>query len=111
VRTSFGPVLLQGVEGSIDVVNKNGSVQVSHLAGKCVPISLRTSFAPIRVALGESASYRVDARTSFGRVSSDIPLLTQASGDDGSLNGRIGGGDCPMSLANSNGNIEIGRSQ
>jgi hypothetical protein len=76
-----------------------------------VPISLRTSFAPIRVSLPERASYRVEARTSFGRVSSDVPLLTQATGDEGSLNGKIGEGDCPMSLTNSNGNIEIGKEQ
>jgi len=46
---------------------------------RCQPISLNTSFSPIRVAIPAGLGYNVTARTSFGRVHSDLDLTV--SGD------------------------------
>jgi DUF4097 and DUF4098 domain-containing protein YvlB len=107
VRTSFGPVLIQDVEGAVDVANKNGSIEITRLPARCAAVSLRTSFAPIRVEVSERGSYRVEARTSFGRISSPFPFVSEASSRVDAVSGSIGGGDCAMSLTNSNGNIQI----
>jgi DUF4097 and DUF4098 domain-containing protein YvlB len=108
VRTSFGSVWLDDVAGKIDVDNSNGSIEVrAASAGTCSPISLETSFGGIVVRLPESAGYTVDARTSFGRIKSDLPLTIAGSASTEVLNGRLGNGQCPLTLANSNGGIEL----
>jgi DUF4097 and DUF4098 domain-containing protein YvlB len=110
VRTSFGPVVLRGVEGKIDVRNQNGAVDVAAAAkpGTCSDITLTTSFSPIQVQLPD-AGYVVTARTSFGRIRSEIPLTVTGTIGEGSLSGTIGAGGCPLQLINSNGDIQISK--
>jgi DUF4097 and DUF4098 domain-containing protein YvlB len=85
-------------------------VDVKALVGKggaCFPISLKSSFGPIRIHLPEGVGYEVTAHTSFGKVASQIPLTVAGSLSADSLSGKIGDGRCPLTLENSNGNIEI----
>ena len=111
VRTSFSSVVLDGIGGSVEVDNQNGSVEVSSLsvkrAGACNRVILKTSFAPIRVYLPEDGSYNVVARTSFGKINSELPLTVTGIVSNDSMSGRIGGGDCELRLTGSNGNIDI----
>ncbi len=108
VKTSFAAVLLEGVSGPIDVQNQNGAVEVS-AAGRnsCEPIAIRTSFSDLRVHLQPEPSYRVSARTSFGKISTDLPINTSGSISNDDLNGVIGAGRCELRLVNNNGSIEI----
>jgi len=113
IRTSFSQVLVDGVGGRVDVDNSNGAIEVHVTPGKggaCSPISLKNSFGPIRVFLPESGSYAVDARTSFGRIRSELPLTVSGSPSTEVLQGKIGDGKCPLTLSDSNGNIEIQKS-
>jgi hypothetical protein len=112
VKTSFAGVELQQVAGAIDVDNQNGSVNATSDAGSnsqnvCRPISIHTSFAPIRIHLAGSPNYRVTAKTSFGKVRSDIPLMVSGSLSDDALSGTIGAGLCELRLTDNNGTIEI----
>jgi hypothetical protein len=108
VRTSFGSVTIDGVQGPIDVDGQNGAVEVKRLApGACQEVTVRTSFAPILIAIPDGAGYTVNARTSFGKVHTDVPVESKGtlSGED--LSGKIGNGRCKMTLTNNNGNIEL----
>lgn len=109
VNTSFAGVTLESVGGRIRVDNQNGGISVSAArpGSGCRDISLRTSFSSIRVAIPAGIGYNVTAHTSFGRVSSELPIT--ASGEVGgeSLNGTIGSGGCALQLNDSNGSIEI----
>jgi hypothetical protein len=108
-RTSFGAVTLDDVGGNVTVDNQNGAVMVSvgRTASVCKAIAVKTSFSPIQVRLPEGGGYNVTAHTSFGRITSELPVTStgQLSGD--SLNGKIGNGGCNLALTNSNGSIEI----
>jgi DUF4097 and DUF4098 domain-containing protein YvlB len=108
-RTSFGAVTLEEIMGSITVDNQNGAVSVSGARGSggCKNVSLKTSFAPIQVRLPGDAGYELTARTSFGHISSALPVTSTGTIGGDSLNGKIGSGGCSLSLTNSNGNIEI----
>jgi hypothetical protein len=57
--------------------------------------------------LPEDAGYQVSARTSFGHITSELPVTATGVLSGDSLNGKIGNGGCALSLTNSNGNIEI----
>ena len=108
VHTSFGSVFLKGVTGAVTVENENGSIAVSGLRGACNDISLKTSFASIKVAVPATHGYNVDARTSFGSITTDVPI-TMTHKSENALEGTIGSGGCRMTLTDSNGNVTIGR--
>lgn len=108
VKTSFGGVTLQQIAGAITVDNQNGAVEASSDAtGTCQPISIRTSFSPIRVHLRGNPNYRVAATTSFGKIQSDFPLTVSGSISADSLSGTIGEGRCDLKLTGNNGTIQI----
>jgi hypothetical protein len=108
-KMSFGSVTLDDVAGSITVDNQNGAVMVSEArtSSGCKSVTVKTSFAPIQVRISEGSGYTVSARTSFGRINSELPITTSGQMGGDSLNGKIGNGGCTLSLTNSNGNIEI----
>jgi DUF4097 and DUF4098 domain-containing protein YvlB len=91
----------------VDVTNQNGSVEVTGLPSGCTRLTLKTSFAPIRVYLPEGSGYSVSARTSFGRINTELPVGSSGSVSGESLNGKIGDGRCELTLNNSNGNIDL----
>jgi hypothetical protein len=108
VKTSFAGVTLDSVGGSVDIENQNGSVQVTAKSAKgCDPVSIRTSFAPMRVRVPSDGGYTVTAKTSFGKIHSDLPMMVSGSLTQDSISGKIGNGACPMNLINQNGSIDI----
>jgi hypothetical protein len=108
VHNTFASVFVKNAGGAITVSNQNGAVSVSGLRIPCHPITLDTSFSSIRLALPAGAGYDVTARTSFGHITTDIPITTTNVGED-ILNGRIGNGGCKLDLRTTNGGITIGR--
>ena len=109
VKTSFASVMASDVRGLLDVENQNGAISVAApRTAQCRPMTLRTSFSTIKVALPQNASYSVNARTTYGRIHSELPIQTRTVGDD-TVIGTIGGGTCKLELVNANGNINIER--
>ncbi len=108
ITTTFGAVTLDGVAGHIQIHDQNGAVEVStSLHNSCEPINIHTSFGPIKVRLEPNPSYKVSAKTSFGKIRSDLPLSVQGALSGDEINGSIGAARCEMNLINQNGSIEI----
>jgi hypothetical protein len=51
--------------------------------------------------------YNVSARTSFGRINSEMPVAASGSLGGEALNGKIGDGRCTLTVTNNNGNIDL----
>jgi len=112
VHTSFASAFVKNVRGAIDIQNQNGAITVNGLAASCHPINLQTTFSSIRVGLPPNVGYDLNARTSFGHITTDIPVTTitqNVGAEDDSLIGRIGNGGCRLEIRTSNGGITIGR--
>jgi hypothetical protein len=111
VKTSFAGVTLESVGGRINVDNQNGAISVTAVrpSNGCHDISLKTSFSSIRVRIAEGLGYNLTAKTSFGRITSELPVTSTGSIGGDSLNGTIGSGGCQLQLTNSNGGIEIAK--
>jgi hypothetical protein len=113
VTTSFAGVTLESVGGKITVSNQNGGISVTAArpASGCRDIALKTSFSSIRVRIPDGLGYNVTARTSLGRISTDLPITATGGIGPESLNGTIGSGGCQLQLTDANGSIEINKSQ
>jgi hypothetical protein len=110
VDTSFSGVTLTGVGGKIRVNNQNGAIDVTAAQSSvCKDVNLKTSFSAIIVRVPASAGYKISARTSFGHISSDLPVTSSGVIGQDSLNGTIGNGACTLELTDSNGNIDIAK--
>jgi DUF4097 and DUF4098 domain-containing protein YvlB len=111
VNTSFAGVTLESIGGRITVDDQNGAISVTAIrpASGCRDISLKTSFSSIRVRIPEGVGYNLTARTSFGRISSELPVTSTGSIGGDTLNGTIGSGGCQLQLTDSNGSIEIAK--
>lgn len=105
--TTFGGVFVKNVSGPVTIDNENGSVEAALLGrSQCDPVAIQTTFGAIRIALPHGSSWDVDAKTSFGRINTTVPVTI--SGQTGqTLRGTIGSGGCKLSLGNSNGGIDI----
>ncbi|PYU67148.1 MAG: hypothetical protein DMG49_19760 [Acidobacteria bacterium] len=123
-KTSFGSVsteriggnltvgvTLESIGGRITVNNQNGAISVTAMrpASACRDIFLKTSFSSIRVRIPEGLGYNLTARTSFGRISSELPVTSTGSIGGDTLSGTIGSGGCQLQLTDSNGSIEIAK--
>jgi len=111
VNTSFGGVVLSGVGGRVRVDNQNGAIEVTATSDSCRDIVLKTSFSHLIVRFPSNSGYRVNARTSFGKISSELPITATGTMGSDVLNGTIGNGACTLDLANNNGSIEIAKSR
>ena len=107
-KTTFGGITVEEVAAPITVDNQSGSITVrAKAAKKCEPISLTTSFGPIKVAVAKGAGYDVTARVTFGRISVEPSMVVSGQVGGESLNGKIGGGGCELKLNDQSGNIDI----
>lgn len=107
-KTSFNGVTISDAAGPITVESANGSVTVEPKAGqRCQPISLRTSFGPIRVTAPAGVGYNVMAKTSFGRIHSDLEMAVSGEISNQAVSAKIGGGGCELRLMDENGDIDI----
>jgi hypothetical protein len=75
--------------------------------GLRVESTMVTAPGTIRVRIPAGVGYNLSARTSFGRVSSELPVTATGNIGGDTLNGTIGSGGCQLQLNDSNGSIEI----
>jgi hypothetical protein len=110
VSTSFGPVVLREVDGRVDVTNRSGSVEAwpTVRPGTCHDVQLTTSFSPMVVHLPDSG-YALAARTTFGRIQTEVPITASGTIGSNTVSGTIGRGGCALQLTNASGDIRIFR--
>ena len=107
-KTSFAGTTIDDAAGPVTVESTNGSVSVAARAGQpCKPLSIQTTFAPIRVTVPAGVGYTVTGKTSFGRIHSEPEMAISGAIAPESVTGRIAGGGCDLRLTNQNGNIDI----
>jgi len=105
VHTSGGGIYLSDIEGKIDASTSGGSVETDARSNR--GISLETSGGAITLRVPADAHGTVHAKTSGGRVHSDLPIITTEIGDASRIQGTINGGGDPIYLQTSGGSIHI----
>ena len=111
VSSRFGRVVLRGIAGKLTANSSNGDIDAGMAAGNCHPVSLESRFGRVLV-LTAGGGYALDASAKFGRIDSDVQILTvprpaPRPGEPQRITGQIGDGRCPMAVVTNNGDILI----
>jgi putative adhesin len=106
VSTGGGELTLEKIDGALLGKTSGGGISASVTATSIKRIRLTSSGGSIELALPGSAAVDVEARTSAGRIKTNLPLqLTRA--DDEHLEGKLNGGGSPVVLRTSGGDITV----
>jgi hypothetical protein len=107
LNTSGGDVRLQNTNGKVTARTSGGDID-ANLRGANSGVSLKTSGGNIKIAIPSDFKAALDAHTSGGRVSCDLPVLVrQSDGKNNSLRGDINGGGPVLLAQTSGGSIHI----
>src|ERR1043165_4185367 len=108
LETVNGTVTANNVSGVLRLGTPNGSIAAELLtAPPGRPVSLSTTNGRISVSVPRTIAAHIDADTTNGSITSDLPVLTQ-SATKHSLRGTLnGGGTAALRLHTTNGSIVI----
>lgn len=106
-HTSGGSIEVREVKGALDASTSGGSV-TAHIAEQPTDdCRLTTSGGGVTVYLADGLNMNLDARTSSGRVYTDIPITVRGKISKSSIMAKIGNGGPELFLRTSGGNINI----
>ena len=106
LRTSNGSVHINASEGEFDIQTSNGSISFNGNMTAGGSNRLVTSNGNVDVKLLGTPSVVLDAETSNGDVSSELPILATVTKKD-RLVGEIGEGEADLYIRTSNGSVNI----
>jgi DUF4097 and DUF4098 domain-containing protein YvlB len=106
LKTSNGKIDVRGVQGEFDIDSSNGSVFYSGNMTAGGSNRLVTSNGDVVVELQGKPSVVLDAETSNGEVTSELPILATVTSKE-RLAGKIGEGEADLYIRTSNGDITI----
>lgn len=108
-----GGITLQEVEGSFDIQNNTGEVNVSTASNLKNENIIKTESSHINIKLEkEPENLELDLSTQAGRIKSDFSLSSGERGNDHKVKGRIGIGkenDTKLTVKSMTGKIELKR--
>jgi DUF4097 and DUF4098 domain-containing protein YvlB len=129
LHTSNGAVIVEGGTGQMDLESSNGDIDVQssngvvkagtsngsiRYSGKLAAgeSSMHTSNGSIDVRLPADAVFRLDAQTSLGSVTTDLPLLFSSDSGKSHVRGRLGEDPkVDLKLESSIGSITVNRAE
>jgi DUF4097 and DUF4098 domain-containing protein YvlB len=123
LRTSGGGIIADTIRGDVDANTSGGDVRLLHIDGKirgntsggsvrCSlvganrEISARTSGGDIELILPRATTGDLEASTSGGGISSDLPVVASVKKDD-RLKGSLNGGGAAIHAHTSGGSISL----
>ncbi len=105
--TTNGGIAVSRCGGSIDASTTNGNIEAELVrVAKGRPLQFRTTNGRIEVAVPKDLAVDVDAGTTNGSISTDLPVSTTHIKRN-SLRGTINGGGTPLKMRTTNGRIAI----
>lgn len=107
VSTSGGDIDLFDVEGSVRAGTSGGDISARLLRSPNEECRLTTSGGSIDLYLAPGVSLEINASSSGGRVSSDVPVTITEMDGKSRISGSINGGGATMTMRTSSGSIRI----
>ena len=121
-QTAGGQVSVRDFAGRVDIASNGGQLNLNDVDGPLnaktgggaihatmttvSDVNLETSAGEIAVAIPANGGFNIDAESSVGAVTTDLPIATQRKDRD-TLIGALNGGGKPLYLRTSAGSISI----
>lgn len=109
VSTSGGGITIVNVAGKVDGDTSGGPINVTLSAPVPGPVKLSTSGGGVTVRAPETAAFLLDAETSGGSVSCDLPITIEGKKEHSRMKGAVNGGETQVHLRSSGGGIHVKR--
>lgn len=106
-KTSGGPIRIHGVTGRVDARTSGGSIEAIFSKGNQGGGVLETSGGSIYARLDPAVNLELDASSSGGGVSSNLPIRQAGWNSRDSLRGTLGSGGNVLRLHTSGGGVRI----
>jgi DUF4097 and DUF4098 domain-containing protein YvlB len=105
-HTGSGSIRLTGINGGARARTGSGRIEAggSNVGGGW---ELHSGSGSIRLALGSSSKFNLDAHTSSGSIHSDVPITMQGSLTKNELKGTVNGGGPTVAVSTGSGDIDI----
>ncbi len=105
VTTGSGDIELRGVNGALEAEAGSGGIRVE---GKpSGSWNVKTGSGEVELRLVADAAFDLDAHTSSGSISVDMPMMVQGSIGRKEVHGKVRGGGIPMEIRTGSGDIDI----
>lgn len=99
-------ISLDKVTGSVQITNRNGSIDMS-LAAPFGPVQITNQRGAVDISLPEKAGFRLWAETRNGDIENDFGFSPQEDGNTHSLSGSVAGGGAEVRINTSDGSITV----
>jgi hypothetical protein len=109
LKTENKNITLDRVQGSVDVSNRNGSVELTN-APPLDAITVHNQHGSVDVGLPGNVGFEVNAQTKNGDMENDFGLTPEGSDGAHTLRGRVGTGGPTVTIATTDGDVTIRRS-
>jgi len=109
LKTQDKNITLDRIQGSVDVSNRNGSVELTN-AAPLQAISIQNQHGSVDLGLPGNAGFTLNAQTRNGDMENDFGL--EAGGNDSghTLQGRVAGGGPTVTIATTDGDVTVRKS-
>jgi DUF4097 and DUF4098 domain-containing protein YvlB len=109
LKTADKNITLGRVQGSVDVSNRNGSVELTN-AAPLDAISIHNQHGSVDVGLPGNAGFELNAQTRNGDMENDFGLTPEGNDEAHALRGRVAGGGPTVTIATTDGDVTVRRS-
>jgi Toastrack DUF4097 len=106
-ETSGGSIEIDGAGGRVDADTSGGHVEVAFTKGNAHGGRIESSGGSITVTLDPTVNLNLDASTSAGSVSTDIPMKVAGKISRSEVRGTLGSGGEMLSVSTSGGSVHI----
>jgi len=107
VETSGGGITLENITGKVDGSTSGGSINALFSSPLVEEVKLETSGGGVTVRLPGDSAFTLDAATSGGDVSTDLPVTVVGKLSRSHLSGPVNGGGKILRLRSSGGGIHV----
>ena len=109
VKTKNRNITLDGVQGTVQITNRNGSVDVTQ-ASPLASIQITNQHGSVDLGLPFGAGFDLNATTKHGEMENDFGLDTRENDDQKTLTGSVAGGGPAVTVSTSDGDVTVRKS-
>jgi DUF4097 and DUF4098 domain-containing protein YvlB len=109
LKTADKNITLDRIQGSVDVSNRNGSVELTN-AAPLDAISIQNQHGSVDLGVPGSVGFQLNAKTRNGDMENDFGLTPEVNDEVHTLQGRVGSGGPTVTIATTDGDVTVRRS-